>query len=105
MEAASSSEGSVTVYQLTWFHIPGDMNLHQHHFENLVSCIVEISFIVSMQNGVKSSTRQNFKVERLHAVHMGEYSDVDVLSMDDNVVPLTALGMSENHLGDEGVGE
>jgi hypothetical protein len=37
MDAACSSEMSLTVYQSAWHHIPEHMNLHQYHCENFKS--------------------------------------------------------------------
>ena len=37
MEAASSSETSVTIFWLTWHHIVHNLNLYQTHCENLKS--------------------------------------------------------------------
>jgi hypothetical protein len=37
IQAASSSETSVTIYLLTEHHIPQDLNIHQHWCENLKS--------------------------------------------------------------------
>jgi hypothetical protein len=38
MEAASSSEASVTIYQSMRRYVPEDVSLHQHRCDNLNSC-------------------------------------------------------------------
>lgn len=35
----------LTIYQWTWCHIPENMNLHQHHCKNLISCIKKLYLI------------------------------------------------------------
>lgn len=40
MEATDSCDTLVTLYQITWPHIPEDSNLHRHCHANLKSQIV-----------------------------------------------------------------
>jgi hypothetical protein len=44
MQAASTSETVVNVYQTTWRYNPEDSHLHTHHRENLKSYVVNFVF-------------------------------------------------------------
>jgi hypothetical protein len=51
VKALLPSEASATVYQLTWCKVPEDLNLQQHHCENLKSCkhqkyYIEIKYFI-----------------------------------------------------------
>jgi len=54
MEEAGSANALAINYQSAWSHIPEDLNLHQHHCENLKSQNRTLSLASSSQYGKRT---------------------------------------------------